>query len=491
MAEAALVPWPLVVLLVAAPIAWAQARATRGRGARWTGATLAAAAAAAFLLAALDATQPARRLPSALGGAPLEVGGAASLLTMVSAGALAAVALYATRGMREEVGLERLFPLLALTAAGAAGIGMAADLFQLFVFFELMAVSGAGLVAYRLWSFEAIEGAVKYLVQGAVGSMTALLGIALLYLSVGSLDPLVIRAQAASLPPTVALCAAALITIGYGVKAGLVPLHTWLPDAHAAAPAAGAAVLSGIIVPFGVVTLAKTLAAFGAPLADPAGGAGLLVLVLAAVTMTAGNLLAFRQTDIRRMLACSSVAQSGLALLAFGLALTYGAPSAVEAALFVVATTALLKVGAFLAAGALAMEAGSPRIDRLAGTGRRAPLAGAALAVLLLSLAGLPPTGGFIAKLFVAKAALEVPGALPLLLVVVLALNSVLSLGYYVPVAMRLFQSSEGAEPRHTAPRSSQAVAGAAAALAVLLGLFPEPLVAVARVAGAGLLGGA
>ena len=472
---------PLLVLLVGSVATYFQARWFRGRGAAWTGLTAFAFTFLAFgSAAALQAGGTSGRF-FLFGQVPLEAGGLAYFLTLVATGLGMAVALYSISYLREEPGLERYYPLLLLMSAGIVGIGFAADLFSLFVFFELMAIASYGLVAYDVRDWEPLEAGMKYIVMSGTGSLVALLGISLLYFFSGTMDlnQLRIEVAAGRIPLVASAPAIGLLIAGFGLKSAIVPLHTWLPDAHSAAPSGISAMLSGIVIEAGLLTLVKSLGAFVGPGAAPLVSFGLLLALLAVLTMTVGNLLALHQKDLKRMLAFSSVAQVGYILLGFGLAFEYGVRSGMEGGLFHLLNHAMMKGGAFLAAGLFLWYAGTRDLDRLAGIGRAAPLVGASFAVFVLGLAGVPPMSGFLSKLIIAKAGLDAGGILPLLFVVALAANSVLSLAYYVP-AMNRIVFAESRHPVRRVPRTMQIPIVALAIGTILFGLFPEiPLEAV------------
>ncbi|RLG71533.1 MAG: hypothetical protein DRO11_04280, partial [Methanobacteriota archaeon] len=262
----------------------------------------------------------------------------------VSGGALAA--LFSTRYLERQTGLGEFYVLLTFLVCGIVGIGLAGDLFNLFVFFEVMAISSYALVAFEKQKWEPIEASMKYVIMSAAGSITALLGISYIYLASNTLDLARIASQLPQAPQLMVL-ATSLVIIGFGVKAAMVPLHTWLPDAHAAAPSSISAMLSGIVIEAGLIAMIKTLVAI------PAIRFGIIIAIFAVVTMTLGNLLALPQRDLKRMLAYSSIAQMGYILLGFGLGLEYAVSSGFTGGLFHIMNHLFMKGGAFLCAGAI------------------------------------------------------------------------------------------------------------------------------------------
>jgi proton-translocating NADH-quinone oxidoreductase chain N len=332
------------------------------------------------------------------------------------------------------------------------GLACASDLFNLWVWFEGMAVSSYLLVAFYREQPASLEAGMKYLVQSATGSALALFGIALALSQTGTLDIAAMRAAvsppAAQTARWLMLAAGALFVTGFGVKAALVPLHTWLPDAHSQAPSGISAMLSGVVIEAGLVAMLRALSATGYPLSW-----GMLLLVFGAANILYGNLLALRQTQLKRMLAYSSLSHVGYMLLGLGISLYSGSTAGAQGAFFHLFNHMLMKGLAFLAAGALIyalyLQNGSHRslaLSDLAGAGRRYPLVGLALSIAVLGLGGLPPLAGFMSKWQIFAAGFETHNAWIMALVVFAALNSALSLGYYAPLVNTLFREKASAE---------------------------------------------
>jgi proton-translocating NADH-quinone oxidoreductase chain N len=340
---------------------------------------------------------------------------------------------------------EKYYALLPALAAAIIGLGCTRDLFNLWVWFEAMTITSYLLVAFYRDQKGSLEAAVKYLVQSSVGSLMVLLGISLVFLQTATLNLDEIRPLLAG-SGMVSLAAGGLFVIGFGVKTALVPLHTWLPDAHSQAPSGISALLSGIVIEAGLVAMLRALG--GLSQASSAWGA--LLLGFAALNMLFGNLMALRQTEVKRMLAYSSLAQVGYMLLGFGVALAYGIQDGAAGGFFHLFNHAVMKGLAFLAAGALLyalhISRGSHKplvLDDLNGASQRYPVTAFALSVALLGLGGLPPLSGFMSKWQIFLAGVR---STPLLWLVIFAgLNSVLSLGYYAPIINRLYRREPSA----------------------------------------------
>ena len=468
-----------VIIAVGGVLAYFLAKSLPAGTRRWTGTFSALWLAAVFLLllASRLSASPAGGNPFSPLLRPSPLGTAFALFVTF----LGAAAVLASQGrIRPDGPVQLYYPLLLFALAGAAAAGFARDLFTLFVAVELSAIPSYALVAYRRDDEpRAVPAAVKYLLQGVSGTLTALLGVSLLYVAGHTLLIGELPAALAGADPRLLAAAAVLITIGYGVKLGVVPVHTWLPDAYTYAPAGVTAAMAGATKAGALLALVLSLAAL------PAGGgaalAGSLLILLAVVTMTAGNLLAFPQTDVRRLLAYSSIAQMGYILLPFGIGICYGLATGAVAGLFYMAAYGLMKGGAFLAADLLGAAAGSTEAPGMRGIGSRYPVIGAAFAILILGLIGVPATAGFIGKsliLFTGMATLSWAGVA---LALILVANSALSLGYYVPVLSTVLFGGHGGDGRGLTPSAGIPLSGTIAVVlltlaTVLLGFFPGAL---------------
>jgi formate hydrogenlyase subunit 3/multisubunit Na+/H+ antiporter MnhD subunit len=319
---------------------------------------------------------------------------------------------------------------------------------------------------------------VKYLVQSASGSVLVLLGIALVFGITGTLDlgQIHTAARAAGL-----LVAGALFVVGFGVKAAFVPLHTWLPDAHSQAPSGISAMLSGVVIEAGLVALLRALSALGAITLSWST----LLLAFGALNMLLGNLLALRQTQVKRLLAFSSLSHVGYMLLGLGITLYSGQPAGAQAGFFHLVNHGIMKGLAFLAAGTMlygmyiANESHGPlMVADLAGAARRYPLAALALSIAVLGRGGLPPLAGFMSKWQIFVAGFQTRDPLIEGLVIFAALNSVLSLGYYAPLVNALYRQEPSSAVQRSCP--VPAVMGVPLALlavaTVVIGVWPALL---------------
>jgi NADH:ubiquinone oxidoreductase subunit 2 (subunit N) len=318
------------------------------------------------------------------------------------------------------------------------------------------------------------------------------MGIALLYLAGQTLTISELPAALATADPLLVGFAAILILVGYGVKLAIVPLHTWLPDTYVMAPSGVTAILTGGTKAGVLVALFLSLSALPASFGTPVF-IGIALCLLAVLTMTVGNLLALIQPDLTRVLAYSSIAQMGYILLAFGIALQYNLLLGIEAGIFYVIAYGVMKGGAFLAADQFVLAAGSPATARMKGLGMRYPVLGLSFTVFILGLIGVPLTAGFLGKLLIIQAGVAVSTIFGMALVLILAANSVISLGYYVPIlSTLLFHENEHAPAnRIGVPLTITLSVAALAGITLYFGLFPQPLFSlIAQFSGSLLPGG-
>jgi len=336
---------------------------------------------------------------------------------------------YSTEYMAREHHKNRYYPFLMLTLAGCLGTVVSGDLFSLFVFFELMSLAAFVLVIHEE-TREAIRAGFKYLVMTIVGSLALFLGIIVTYELSGSLT----LGTKGLINETSGLAFLGFMgyLLGFGIKAGVVPLHVWLPDAHPVAPSPASALLSGLMIKTGAYGLIRVFYnIYGRDMIAATGWNG-IVLALAAITMLLGSMVAIVQDDLKRRLAYSSIGQMGYILLGLGLLTETG----LVGDIFHIFSHAFMKSTLFLCAGAIIFKTGKRSVKELAGLGMRMPVTMGAFTVASLGMVGVPPFTGFLSKWNLALGAVEAGQFAHVLL---LLLSSLMNLAYYSPIVILAF----------------------------------------------------
>lgn len=446
MIPATTLTWLIALPFVASPVVYLAGRIHFRSGSkdinisRW--AALLAILGIDWLVYSLAVTSASSPVTAAVGAVSLRFDGVSLALAAGAAGLATLVILFSGPYMAGEDGEEKYYALLLAMTGAMIGLGCASDLFNLWVWFEAMSIASFPLVAFYQNQPSSLEAGFKYLVQSAIGSILVVIAIALVFGHTGTLDLAGLTSQIDLSSPPI-LAAGALFVIGFGVKTALVPLHTWLPDAHSQAPSGISAMLSGIVIEAGLIALLRALGV----LSINASVWGTLLLGFGAMNMLVGNLMALRQTQVKRLLAFSSLSHIGYMLLGFGAALAFGQVEGAAGGFFHLINHALMKGLAFLAAGVLLYclyikkgHHGPLLIEDLNGASRRYPLAALALSIAVLSLGGLPPLSGFMSKWQIFVAGFQTGNTAVMVLVIFAALNSVLSLAYYAPLVNRLYR---------------------------------------------------
>lgn len=401
-------------------------------------------------------------------------------MTAIFIGIGLAAVLYSLKYMEGDTGKPLYYTLVLAMISGMVGTVFSGDLFTLYVFWELMSISSYVLVAFRKETWEPVEAGFKYLIMSAAGSATLLLGMSFLYGLAGTLNFQGL-AVALSASPSVWLYVAFLfILVGFGVKTAIVPLHTWLPDAHSAAPTPISALLSGVVIETGLYALLRTF--FSAFLSIQTQWFG-IVAVLSILTMTLGNLMALLQNDLKRLLAYSSIAHMGYMLVGLAVATQIG----LTGTLLHVFNHALMKSAAFLCAGAIIFRLETRNLNEMSGVARKMPITAIFFAVSLFALIGMPPLNGFISELTLLTAAMQANVGW---LGAAIILNSILSSAYYLRVLRTLIQPNltETSQKAKEAPALMLVPIGALVALIILFGVYPEPVIRIAQQAATALL---
>jgi NADH-quinone oxidoreductase subunit N len=473
--------WPaLIVAITGVVVLLMQAFTPRGRRAPFAALSLVGLA-AALLAVALIATGRGRGV--VMGGTV--AADDFSLFFHVLLLGITAVAVLLSPSYLRATGIDRgeYYALMLFSLVGMLGLVSCRELVSLFVALEIMSVALYALAGLHRDRPASQESAMKYFITGAFSSAFFLYGVALLYgvsgsTSLARIAPAVRAATGG--PGAMAVLGAGLLLVGFGFKVASVPFHMWAPDVYEGAPTTVTAIMSA-----GVKT-----AAFGAFLrvfvqALPALAAQWqpAVAALAVLTMVVGNLGALAQSNIKRMLAYSSVGHAGYLLTAIVAAPGVGT----EAVLFYLVAYSAVNLGGFGAIAALARNGQEPVLfSEIAGLARRRPLLAAALAVFMISLTGIPVSAGFVGKFYLFTAAVD--GGYVTLAIVGMLMSAV-SAYYYLGVVVAMYMREPAGEDVWAPVSVPSGVALAVSALVVLgLGVYPGPVLAWARLAARSLL---
>ncbi len=461
--------------IVAVALALAVPRGRQGLVAAWVaGAHLSAAALAAAVW--LD-----RGFAAVMEGTVVVDGATLAFTGIVGvSGALAVALAQPVVGGTDREG--EFHAVLAATSMAAVVLAAAGDIALIAISLGLLSLGSFVMTGYLRASLRGNEASLKYYIFGTVSAAIMVYGLTWWFGIAGSTSLAIIGRALPDAPTAAVVASTTLVFAGLAYKASLVPFHFWTPDTYDGAPLPVAAYLSVLPKLAGLLALARVL-----PAVLPGGAEGwaTAVAVVAAVTMTLGNLAALRQRNVVRLLAYSSIAQSGYLLM--GVAAIPGSSLGLPALLFYSAAYAVSNLAAFAVVLAVQRERGSVDVSAFAGLGRRHPVWAGALMLSLLSLFGLPPLSGFVGKLEVFTAAIDAGQAW---LAVVAIINTVVSLFYYLRVLAPTVLDAEAEAPVEPTREDRFLGAGlvATAVATVLVGVAAEPLLRLA--AGATMLSG-
>ena len=379
---------------------------------------------------------------------------------------------------------NRYYLFLLATLGATMGVFLSADLFTMFIFFEIMSLTSYVWVAQEETE-DALKAAATYLAVAIIGGLVMLMGIFILYHELGTLNitELFLAAQLYSGDRTLLYGAGACLLVGFGAKAGAFPLHIWLPKAHPVAPAPASALLSGILTKtgiFGILAVSCHLFLFD-------GAWGSLLLGIGVLTMFGGALLAVFSVDLKRTLACSSMSQIGFILIGVGMQGLLGEENllAVHGTLLHMVNHSLIKLVLFMAAGVVFMNVHALDLNEIRGFGRKKPLLKIIFLVGALAIGGIPLFGGYISKTLLHESILEYAGGSMMKTVEIIFLASGgLTAAYMTKLFIAVFveknkdagkQAQYDEKRKYMNPGSSFALSVSAFVL-FLWGLFPHTL---------------
>lgn len=378
------------------------------------------------------------------------------------------------------------YAIILLLVSGLIGVIYAGDLFNLFVFLEIVALSGYALVAVP--GGRALVSAFRYLLMGALGASFYLLGVAYFYAATGTLNIADLAQRIPGLLESKAVIGGLIFMfIGLGIKMALVPLHAWLPDAYADADDSSAPILAALLTKVALLGWVRILFwVVGAGEGAQPAHVFALVWSLGVLGAVGGAFLALSQTNLRRMFAYGGIAHIGLVLIGVGQASHTG----LTGGLFYLVNDAVMQCTLFILAGVVAHQYGVRTLDDLARAHVRSPWILGAFVIVGVSMIGLPPTGGFFGKWYIVLSVVEAGNYVALGAIII---TTLLTLAYFVRLLERLFRGAREPGAKESVEESSPLPAAfrigiAAPAVAIIgLGLFSDRIVNVLLNATSGL----
>ena len=393
--------------------------------------------------------------------------------------------LYAYVYMKHEGKEPRFYAFLFLTEGMVLGAALSADMMTLYLFYELTTLFSFPLVLHSQ-NFKALLGASKYLYYSVGGAFLALFGIAVLSVNTSLSFASGGHLAAGELTPMLMLAIFLTVT-GFSAKAGLFPLHNWLPSAHPVAPAPAHALLSGIIAKVGAIAVIRTI--YCVVGAEALQGTWLqsVWLCLALVTIFMGSFMGCTENGLKKRLAYSSISQISYVLLGVFIL----SPLGLTGALLQIFFHAFAKIGVFQSAGAIIYLTDTTTIDRFPALGKRIPVTMICFTMLSLSLVGIPPFGGFHSKWYLAIGALKtLPGAMGYVIPAVLLASALFTAAYlFSPIVHSFFPGRDFPTPaRVREPAAMMLSLVVFSASVLLLGLFPNGVISAMRSIAEGLM---
>ena len=391
-------------------------------------------------------------------------------------------------GFFREHGLQRgeFYALTLMSLSGMMLMGMAVDMLTFFIALELMSIPIYVLAAYQRHKQESVESSLKYFLMGAFSTAFTLYGIAFVYGAVGatSFDTIVKFVTANGVAgQNYFILGMVFMLIGFCFKVAAVPFHMWTPDVYQGAPTVVTGFMAAAVKAAAFAAFVRIFITVFFPLKLGIFGWYNIIWVVAVLTMTLGNLSALVQDNIKRMLAYSSIAHAGYLLVGF-LTITQSPDNNGAASiLFYLAAYAVMNLGAFSVV-ILFGRRGNENLEiskGWAGMGMRAPMLGLAMTIFMLSLMGMPPTGGFMGKFYIFSAALDQN---LILLAVIGILNSLISVYYYLRVIVYMYMVEPGEGEEALQPMRSVPIAvGIVAAVFIImqLGMMPSSALSIAQ----------
>ncbi|MDP2945647.1 MAG: proton-conducting transporter membrane subunit [Atribacterota bacterium] len=345
-------------------------------------------------------------------GLRLQVDGLSISIAIVSFLLWFAVSIYSISYIKTD--LVRYYSLLLIVLGAVQGTVLAKDLINFYVFFEMTTVATYFLIIHKR-NNDAFQAGYKYILMTLIGAFLILLSIILVYADTGSYEVIVVTKSGGFIAPV-------LFLLGCFIKAGVVPLHTWLPDAHPAAPSPVSAFLSGMMIKigaYGIIKFIFPILNFDLPASNFGEILSSLIISIGVASMLIGVFLALVQTDVKRLLAYHSISQMGYILLGIGLGTKLG----LAGGLYHLVNHAMFKGLLFLCMGAVTYSTGTRKLDNLGGLWKKMPITTSTCIIAALAISGIPPFNGFASKTVLVEAVANYNFVLKFVMMVTAALT--------------------------------------------------------------------
>ena len=410
-----------------------------------------------------------------------EVDAMSAFMTIISVILPLVAVIYSWSFMKENTGLDKYYTLILLMTAGMLGMELTGDLFNFFVFLEITSISSAALVAFWTNKAKSVEAGFKYIVISTIGALFILFSIALFY---GQYNALNMAMIASAIQYTfLDKIALVLLIAALAMKAGVVPMHMWLPDAYGKAPSSVTFLLVGATQAslYGVFRVCFTI--YGGAINLSPISVGWILVILGIITMLLGVAMAIIQTDFKRLIAFGAVAEIGYMLLGIGTGLTVMLNPemtatglvAMKGGIFHIMNDALDVGLLFLVAGAIYYATKETSLNKLGGLARNMKYTTIFFIIGLLAVSGMPPMNGFASKLLIYESTYQLNPILSIIAV----LSSIMLLAIFVKVFHSAFlgPALPKFENVKEVPKSMLIAMGAIATIIIIFGLFPEIII--------------
>jgi len=345
------------------------------------------------------------------------------------------ITIYSGEFLKEDDRFIYFYPLLMLSISGLMGMLESDDLFSFVLFSELSTLAASSMIAFRFEQDESVRAGFKYLIMNSIAMMMMLLGVYFAFQSGGQTG----MKFYSGTPTLLSRIASGCFLLGFCLKAGVVPLHTWMPDVYGKAPSIVGSLLAGVVSKSALFIYPRVCLELGMNTVE----LGAFLMIFSFPNMVLGSVRTLKQKHLKRFLSYSAISQTGYLMFVLGIGFYYAIEEAIFFGLFLFLVIAIMKSLAFLSTGLFEKLLKTDVIDSLRGISNHIPIGAFSLSVSLAGLAGIPLLGGFIGKWFVFSAVLEANDGFALFGLFVFIISSLIGLGGYLPLLFNQYRKDE------------------------------------------------